>query len=109
MKNKFRYGTVTFATSMLRKEGFVKDFYLFKNCIVCDQVEFNASDLDIVIVYRYEGISDPADEATVYGLESKTGIKGILISGDGIYCDAISTEVLKHLHLKKDKCYQIAY
>ena len=31
MKNKFRYGTVTYATNMLRKSGFDKDFYLFEN------------------------------------------------------------------------------
>ena len=47
MKNKLRYGTVTFATSMLRKAGFNKDFFFFNNAVVCDQAEFKAKDLDI--------------------------------------------------------------
>lgn len=108
MKNKFRYGTVTYATNMLRKSGFDKDFYLFENSIVCDQTEFKASDLDVVSVYHYEGISDSKDKVTVYGLEAKVGLKGILIAGDGIYCDAVSTGLLKQLHLKKDNSYLTA-
>jgi hypothetical protein len=34
-------------------------------------------------VHRYEGESDPGDEAVVYAIESKKGIKGILVSGFG--------------------------
>ena len=109
MKNKLRYGTVTFATSMLRKAGFNKDFFFFNNAVVCDQAEFKAKDLDIVIVYRYEGILDSADQVSVYGLKSKNGIKGILIAVDGIYCDAMFTDFLKQMHLKKGKSYQMCY
>lgn len=109
MKNKLRYGTVTFATNMLRKAGFDKDFYFFNNAIVCDQAEFKANDLDIVVVYRYEGIIDSADQVSVYGLKSTSGIKGIFIAGDGIYCDAMLADFLKQMHLKKDKSYQMCY
>ena len=30
------------------------------------------------MVYRYEGESDPVDQVSVYGLEPKTGKKGML-------------------------------
>jgi hypothetical protein len=47
----------------------------------------------------YQGNFDPADEASVYGLKTNTGFKGILIAGDGIYSNT-STKVLKKLHSK---------
>ena len=109
MKNKLRYGTVTFATNMLRKAGFDKDFYFFNNAVVSDQAEFKAKDLDIVIMYRYEGILDSADQVSVYGLKSKNGIKGILIAGYGIYCDTMLADFLKQMHLKKDRSNQLCY
>jgi hypothetical protein len=45
----------------------------------------------------YEGNTDPADEATVYGIQSKTGIKGILVTGYGISTDNFSTAILNKL------------
>lgn len=37
-------------------------------------------DFDIIEVYRYEGDTNPDEEATVYGIESNDGKKGILIT-----------------------------
>ena len=37
-------------------------------------------DPEIIIVYRYEGESDSAEEVSVYALETNTGKKGILIT-----------------------------
>lgn len=91
------YATVSEAIEQLRKKGFTKDFNLEENCIVCDPDKFNAKDFEIVDVYRYEGNTDPADEATVYAIESKSGIKGILVTGYGISADSMSTEILNKL------------
>ena len=42
-------------------------------------------------VYRFEGDSDPADEATVYAISSpKYGIKGVPVNGTGIYTDEMT-------------------
>lgn len=75
------YATVSEALKQLKAEGFTIDFNLGENCITCSQGSFAASDFEIVKVYRYEGDTDPADEATVYGIESKTGLKGVLVTG----------------------------
>ena len=48
-------------------------------------------------VYRYEGDTDPADEASVYDIESKSGMKGILVTGYGVSDDTFSTELLAQL------------
>lgn len=59
---------------------------------------FNADDFDIVDVYRYEGNSDPGDEATVYAIQSKKGVKGVLVTGYGMSAEDVSPDILKKLH-----------
>jgi hypothetical protein len=86
MKQKFHYATVTEAIEQLKSQGFTLDLNLKEN--------------HFVDLYRYEGPSDPADEATVYALASASGIKGIFVSGYGISTDDESTETLKQLHYK---------
>ena len=100
MNNKFLYSTVTSAIDTLRKAGFNKDFCLVDNYIDWNNIKMGINDLKIVTVYRYEGNSDPADEASVYGLESKTGLKGILITNDDANSEDSSGHILKNLHLK---------
>ena len=103
MENKYSYATVSQAITDLRKRGFTVDFNLEENCIVCHPEKFDADNFEIVETYRYEGNSDPADEATVYGIESKTGLKGILVTGYGISSDNnVSTAILKKLGYHKD-------
>ena len=75
MNTKFLYGTCYSAIKALRKAGFDKDFRLMGNDIGWNDTNMDINDLKIVTVSRYEGNSDPADEASVYGLESKTGLK----------------------------------
>ena len=96
------YDTVTEAVQGLRNRGYTLDFNLQENCLVCNDQKFNPGDFEIVEVYRFEGNSDPADEAVVYAIESKNGKKGILVSGYGISADSMTAEMAKKLsiHLK---------
>lgn len=95
----YAYDTVTDAVSGLKQRGFTTDFNLKDNCLVCHEDKFNIEDFEIVETYRFEGPSDPADEAVVYAIESKTGLKGILVNGYGAYADAMSSEMAKKLEL----------
>lgn len=106
MDKKFKYGTVTEAVNNLRQQGFDKDFRIEGNRLVSGKEHYDADDLKIAVTYRYEGQSDPGDEATVYGIETNNGVKGILVIGDGIYADAASTKILKKLHLAKNEGFQ---
>jgi hypothetical protein len=100
MQRKNHYGTVTDAIKAFREQGFILDFNLAENCIVCNSEKFIPEDFEIVDVYRYEGNSDPADEAVVYALESKSGLKGILVAGYGASSDAMSTSMLEKLKMR---------
>jgi hypothetical protein len=97
MDNSLHYNTVTDAINKLRDKGYDLDFNLEDNCIVCEEGKFPPSDFEIVDVYRYEGNSDPGDEAAVYAIESTSGLKGILVSGYGISSDTMSNEMLQKL------------
>lgn len=100
MEQKFHYATVSEAIEQLKKQGYTLDLNLKENHFVTGDQLFPASDFEIVDLYRYEGASDPADEATVYALASASGAKGILVSGYGISTDDVSVETLKQLHYK---------
>ena len=86
------YDTVSEAVNGLKKRGFVIDFNLEENYIVCSAGKFNPDNFEIVEVYRFEGNTDPSDEAVVYAIESITGMKGVLVNGYGISADTMSSE-----------------
>ncbi len=101
MKQKFHYATISEAIEQLKAEGFTLDFNLIENKIKVDEQEYSAEEFEIVDLYRYEGPSDPADEATVYALASPNGDKGILVTGYGATSvDEAAEETLKKLHYK---------
>jgi hypothetical protein len=100
MKQKFHYATVTEAINKLREQGFSLDFNLEENRFKAGDHSYAADEFEIVDVYRYEGLTDPADEATVYALASPAGEKGILVTGYGYSTDSASEETLKELHYK---------
>lgn len=93
----YTYDTVTAAVNGLKQRGYTIDFNLSENCLVCHEGQFGAEDFGIVEVYRFEGNTDPADEAVVYGIESNKGHKGILVNGYGISGDSLSNEMAKKL------------
>jgi hypothetical protein len=95
----YAYDTVTDAVNGLKKRGYTLDFNLDEDCIVYQDHKFNPEDFEIVEVYRFEGISDPADEAIVYAIESNTGHKGVLVNGYGPTSETMSPEMVKKLHI----------
>jgi hypothetical protein len=90
---------VAHALEELKKKGYTEDFNLQENCIVCNTQKFTADDFDIKEVIRFEGNSDPGDEAIVYGIESKTGIKGVLVNGYGYSSEPMGEAIAKKLSI----------
>ena len=100
MKQQFHYATVSEAIEQLRAKGFTLDLNLKQNHFMTGEQASPADEFEIVDLYRYEGPSDPGDEATVYALASQSGLKGIFVSGYGASSDEEADEVLKQLHYK---------
>ena len=97
MEHKTHYDTVSNAIEALHKQGYTIDFKIENDALTCNEQKFDANNFDVVDVYRYEGNSDPADEAAVYAIKSSTGLKGILITGYGASADDVSAEILEKL------------
>jgi hypothetical protein len=95
----YAYDTVTEAVKGLKERGFTLEFNPAENCIVCHDDKFRPEDFEIIEFYRFEGDSDPADEAVVYAIESKDGKRGVLVGGYGISAEGLSTEMAQKLNV----------
>lgn len=98
----FTYDTITEAVNGLRKRGYELDFNLEENCLVCHDDRLNIEDFEITELHRFEGDTDPSDQAVVYAVESNDGKKRILVSGYGISAEGMSAEMVKKLHLDRN-------
>lgn len=96
------YDTVSAAVNGLKARGYTTDFNLAENCLICHAGKFNVTDFEIAEVYRFEGNTDPADEAAVYAVESNSGHKGVLVTGYGVSADGISAEMARKLSLSRN-------
>jgi len=98
----YTYETVTAAIEGLRKRGYSIDFNLEVDKVCCSKTSLalGPAEFEITEVYRFEGPSDPADEAIVYAIESKDGQKGVLVNGFGISADEIGEEMVEKLAVR---------
>jgi hypothetical protein len=95
------YDTVSAAVNGLKTRGYETDFNLSENCLICHDDKYDIKDFDIVEVYRFEGNTDPADEAVVYAIESNNGKKGVLVTGYGATAEGMSAEMVKKLSMER--------
>jgi quercetin dioxygenase-like cupin family protein len=95
--------TVSEVLNKLKKEGYTTDFNLEDNCLVChgNALQVHPGEFTVDKHYRFEGLSDPGDEAVVYAISSeKHHLKGVLVNGYGIYSDETSDEMVRVLKEK---------
>lgn len=79
-RQMYHYATVSKALQELAEKGFTTDFNLEE-----ERIATNSDEFTIEHIYRYEGESDPGDEATVYGIKSNKGEKGVFVVSPGAY------------------------
>jgi hypothetical protein len=51
--------------------------------------------LKILEHFRYEGITNPDDEAVMYVVETNDGLKGIIVDAFGIYANSELADFMK--------------
>ena len=66
MSANYKYATVLDAMKQLRDLGFDVDFNIKKNILEAENQSYLIEDFEITEVYRYEGDSNPDEEATVW-------------------------------------------
>jgi len=99
----YTYDTVTEAINDLRKRGYTIDFNKEYDCIACHQTmtSLKPDEFEIAEFHRFEGNTDPADEAVVYAIESKHGEKGVLVDGFGPSADTTSEALVRKLAMRQ--------
>lgn len=100
----YTYDTLTEALADLKNRGFNTDFNLAFDNIKCAEtgVCLSPSQFEIVENYRFEGDSDPGDEAILFGVSSLDGnMKGVLVSAYGTYSNQINEEMIKKLSIQQ--------
>lgn len=104
MEITYHYATVIKAIDELREKGFTEDFNLDENSIASTSGKFGEDEFEIAHIYFYEGETDPDEKATVYGIQSKFGHKGVLVTGNDAFPDNVSRKIIDKLLVhKKDK------
>lgn len=94
-RQMYHYATVSKALQELNEKGFTTDFNLEE-----DRIINNTEDFTIEHIYRYEGESDPGDEATVYGIKSSRGERGVFVASPGAYTENSAARVLLDMSIK---------
>lgn len=100
--------TVSEVLNNLKSKGYTVDFNLNDNCLICHSNSLKIHPEEFVVDkhYRFEGMSDPADEAIVYAISStKHDIKGTLVDGYGISSDKLTNDMVKALTGKQTSEY----
>ena len=86
--------------AMLEREGYDSDFTLREGAIHCPTCGGAHPNTELVVrhTFRFEGDTDPGDEAIVLGVECiATGAKGIIVSAYGPDADPQLIELLRSL------------
>lgn len=86
--------------AVLRSRGYTEDFNLKHDYIECPNGKcfMYPEEFSIDKVYRFEGDSDPADQAILYAISSeKYNLKGVLVDGYGSSSEPLSHRMLKKL------------
>ena len=94
------YDTLVEALQDLKKRGFTHDFNLEKDRIYCTNLKmyYRPKEFNVLEFYRFEGMSNPDDNAILYAVETSTGDKGVLVDAYGVY-ESVSPEMINKLKI----------
>lgn len=99
MKKMFHYATVDKALIDLNEKGYVIDFNIEEI-----QILKNPDDFEITHIYRYEGMSNPDDESTVYGITQKSNnSKGVFVAGNLSFAENETAKILLSMEIRDKK------
>lgn len=77
----YNFDTLSEAVNILTKNGFTEDFEAGDDSIkaLYSKKQYQPGELKILSSYRFEGMTNPDDQATVFAIEANDGTKGTLV------------------------------
>jgi hypothetical protein len=81
--------TLSALVNKVVKNGYTDSFKVTKKGLYSNATDryFTPAEVHVENFYRFEGESDPADNAIMYVIETSDGLKGTLIDAYGAYSD----------------------
>ncbi len=78
---RYNFDTLSEAVNTLTQEGYKESFEAGDNYInaLYSKKEYDPSQLTILASYRFEGMTNPSDQATVFAIKANDGVLGTLI------------------------------
>jgi len=95
------YDTLVEALQDLKKRGFTHDFNIEQDRIYCTNLKmyYHPKAFNVLEFYRFEGMSNPDDNAIVYAVETSTGDKGVLVDAYGAY-ESMTQDMIDKLKIQ---------
>ena len=80
-------------------DGYTEDFSVSENGLEAPQRKsvYSPEQIQVVNFFRFEGPSDPADNAILYVIETRDGAKGTLVDGYGTYHNGLISQFMKNV------------
>jgi AraC-like DNA-binding protein len=85
------YRNLTEALDDLREKGYTYNFNRKEDCLECKDLctSFQIEDLNVSEFYRFAENEDPTGKSVIYGIETKDGLKGLLIDNSNLQNKAL--------------------
>ncbi len=79
--NHDKFETLSEAVNAYTQDGFSDSFRTADNCIKSSysKKDYQTQDLQIIKSFRFDGMTNPADESEVFAIEANDGTKGTLV------------------------------
>lgn len=100
------YGTLSQAINKLKlEEGYEHDFNLLDEEIEIKSKKqtFGIDEFDVDKVLRFEGMSNPDDNAILYAITTSNNIKGVLVDGYGVSSGQVSKRMMEKLDMSENR------
>jgi hypothetical protein len=81
------------------RRGFMERFIPLKNTLYAPSVHkfYEPEEVKIIDSYRYEGLTDPDDNAVIYALVASDGLKGTIVDAYGVYANSILAKLNRQI------------
>lgn len=84
----------------MKEDGYKEDFQVTKKGLgtYSENKHYKPDQISIINFYRFEGVSDPADNSILYVIETDDGVKGTLVDAYGAYSDSDVSKFIVEVH-----------
>ena len=91
--------TLSALVNKVVKHGYIDSFKVTKRGLYSNSTDryFTPSEIHVKNFYRFEGESDPGDNAIMYVIETEDGLKGTLVDAYGAYSDDSVSKFMKEV------------